>query len=139
MTLAACVTRAEAEHETPAADLVERLDCLGQDRGVVMERRQDPRADLDRRRGGGHSTRHGEAFPPALRWLALWPPEQLVSRPHGVEADPFSADGEVLYLGPANGAAVDEGVAHRQHEADLQSFHRSVSAMRRDARQRSAG
>ena len=42
--LRAGVPGAEAEHEPPAADLVERLDGLRGDPGVPMQRGQDPRA-----------------------------------------------------------------------------------------------
>src|SRR4026208_1003914 len=46
VALAASVTGAEAEHDPATADLVERFDCLRHDPGVVVERREDPRADL---------------------------------------------------------------------------------------------
>src|SRR6185503_7527018 len=119
MSLAPGVTGAQAEDEPPAADLVERLDRLGENPGVVVERGQDPCSDLDLRGRGGDRPGHCETFPPALLAAALRPPEQLVGRPHRVEADRFRADRQVANCCPTDGCTVDERVAHGQYETDL--------------------
>ena len=69
------VPRAQPEDVAAAADLVERLGCLGDDARIAMERGEHPGPDLDRRGRGGHCAGHRDAIPHATRCLAVHPPQ----------------------------------------------------------------
>ena len=117
------MTRAKAEDESPAADLVERLDRLGGDAGVAVEGGQDPGADLDPRCGGREGTGHRDALPEPLRRSLGWPPQQLIGHPDRVETDLLGAEGKVPDLDPARRWTLDEDVPRREHQADLERSH----------------
>ena len=119
------MSRAEAEHEPPAADLVDRLDRLGGDAWVAVESGQDPRADLDPRGRGRDGAGHGDALPEPLRrsirraaTAARRPPRRCRTRsPRRAARGPGCR--------PPRRGTVDEHVPHRENEADLERAHRT--------------
>ena len=117
--LAAGMSRAEAEYEPTSADLIERLDRLGRDSGVPVERREYPGSDVHSRRRGRHGACHRDAFPPAAGLAVDRAPQELIGQPDGAHPHHFGLDRQVADLAPARGRTIDEGLSHREDEADL--------------------
>ena len=128
MCLRTGVPGAQAEHEAPAADLVEGFGRLRGDPRIPMQRRQDPCADLHARRRGGDRAGQRDTFPPALGVVTGWAPKELVRRPDRVKPELLGSQREVADRRPTDGRAVNERVSHREHEPDFDGAHR-ISAV----------
>ena len=121
--LLARVPGTEPEDEPPAADLVQRLDRLGGDRGIAMQGGHDPGADLHSRGRGGHGPGHRDALPPAVDRSVGLAPQQLVRDPDRVEPHRLSPEGQFADLDPARGRAVRPCFLHREHDAEFDGPH----------------
>jgi len=125
MGLPTRVAGAETEDESTAADLVQRLDNLRSDRGISMQRGQDPGADLDSRGRGGDGPGHRNALPPAVDRSVGLSPQQLVRDPDGVESHRLGPEGQLADVDPARSRAVGPCFLHREHKADFDGPHRA--------------
>ncbi len=100
LALSTCVSRTVSEYEPTPTYLVDGFSDSGGETRVAMQRRENPRPDVDRRCCLGDSRYGGNNLPPTSRTAPIFDfPLQLIGNPDSVEANLFGrGDGGLNFV-----------------------------------------
>jgi hypothetical protein len=118
-------TGADPDDQAPAADLLDRVGHLGEERRIAERGTQYPGADLDPFRRRGERGNERPAFPNAIVGNSLEPVDQMVGDPDRIESGLLRQRRELQNLPPARRDAM---LAVLDRGDDQTKLHRACSS-----------
>jgi hypothetical protein len=114
--------RPEPQDQPPAADLVDRVGHLREQRRIPEAGAGDERAEFDPPGGGGERGQQGPALPGADRAAGVEPEvhQQVIAEPEGIEALTFRELRHRQEVAPARYLAVQHQLPEGEEKAELE-------------------